>query len=1115
MILPLRPLAAALLGLALTACGSGGGGGGSPILTQPTPPGATPPPTVPPPTPPAINQPPLVQIAAGNTVQAGKALAFDGSGSRDPEGGALVLRWDFADGMSGGQARIAHVFAAAGQYTVRLTATDAQGAAASSTQVVTVTAAPAAVRTQSVAGRVLALDGTALAGVTVTASGGATAASASDGTLSLALGVGIPQTLRFTKAGLATQVQTFTVPASGGSDARFEAVMLPQQPAQTLPDARAGGALAGKDGAQIALPANALVTAGGAPVTGAVQISMTPVDVTQPRAGGFPGRFEGINADASVTPIVSLGTTEFVLTQGGAPVQIAPGASATINLPVYADRGLDGRLFAVGDRIPLWSLDEQSGGWINEGEGTLVASTASPTGLAMQASVQHFTWWNVDIGYVPRAPRVRMKCVYDDDIGIPESRSQFAQATLCSWIAEMDRGIAEQKSGTGPKAQPAPALRRRIPGFMGNALVPVDGGDVRLDVPVDNDIDFSVTALNGSFVGKGALRAGDGLTELVVKMRPVDATPPAAGETITLPYDQVLTLSEARSLSFSGTAFRWARITVTHMPQGSEQRPDGSLRLLRGNAVIAARTTLVDARTLTQLLPDDDRYSVELTPTSNTPARLRVQIVQAGSDQNETLTLPFSSITRNPAALTTLRLTLPIEAARTLYLTSKNNASQMRLFAPDGTLLFNRVVGSPQQSIGDERSVAMTRTGNAVLQLASLNEDAGSFQLGATLSHWLPVTPLLAGFALVDLVSDRNGVPTALVARSTGTGSEARTALSVQQAVDGNWRPLGSELADLKLTSSNTGEVQAALAFDADNVPILLYGLDTSPSSSTISSEFRAQRFTAGGWQPLANATGLVSTSPVGRFATPRLLVDTRGRPVAGLPAGNDGGVLVTVLDNGRWQALGNAMTAADRFVGDTFDMTSENNGRIYVATAPRSGNGTVVRRFTPSPAPGAWETVGPNGGLLPQPADERSSFAPRLALDAVNNPVVAGSSQRFTAVWRFDGNAWTNGSAQRLSSNDFAGFIGGFTLLGPRALLAYINTTATSNGNFTRPLVQANDAADTTAGLGANGGEVPQFIPNFAFNRTGNSQRLLNVGGTVYQAIQASTQVQLLRLTE
>ena len=772
---------------ALAACGNQSPPSLS-VIVQPTVP--VPPGTTPPTTPPA-NLPPVARIGAVATVVAGQPLAFDGSASSDPEGSALILRWDFADGLTGGGARLAHVFASAGQYSVRLTATDAQGAQTSATQQVTVTAAPAAVRTQSVAGSVTGLDGAALAGVTVTVVGGATAETLADGSLSLSLGVGVPQTLRFTKAGFADQVLSLTVPAASGSDARFSVVMLPRDAALTLTDAVAGGTLSGRDGVQIALPTNALVNASGAPVTGAVQISMTPVDITRPRAGGFPGRFEGINADASISPIVSLGPTEFVLTQNGAPVQIAPGATATITMPIYADRDLDGRLFAVGDRIPLWSLDELSGGWIGEGEGVLVASSGSPTGLAMQAAVGHFTWWNPDRPFIPREPSVKMKCVYDDDIGIPESRANFQQATLCNWLAELDRGIPEQKSAAGGKAQPAPDFRRRLPGFSGNALIPVDGAGVTLNVPVDNDVLFTVTALNGRFVGSAALRAGDGVTELVVKMRPVDAGTPPVGDTITLPYDETLTLQDANvpvSLDFDGTGFRWARITITHQPTGSEQAPAGTLRLLRGVAPLAVRSTLVDTRTLTRLLPEDGRYTVQLTPSSNTPTRLRVQIEQVGSDQDETLLLPFTSIDRFPAALTTLRLALSIDAARTLYLTSKNSESQMRLVAPDGTVLLNTEVGSAQSSVGDERSLLMPSTGNAVLQLAALDASGASLKLGATLSHWLPVTPLLDGFGLVDLIGDRNGAPVLLLSRQTGTGSDSRQALSLRRFASGSCR---------------------------------------------------------------------------------------------------------------------------------------------------------------------------------------------------------------------------------------------------------------------------------------------------------------------------------------
>lgn len=64
---------------------------------------------------------------------------------------------------------------------------------------------------------------------------------------------------------------------------------------------------------------------------------------------------------------------------------------------MYFDTYQDGSAIAIGDTIPLWSLNEDTGIWLQEGVGTVVASTESPTGLAMNATVGHFSWWNCDV----------------------------------------------------------------------------------------------------------------------------------------------------------------------------------------------------------------------------------------------------------------------------------------------------------------------------------------------------------------------------------------------------------------------------------------------------------------------------------------------------------------------------------------------------------------------------------------------------------------------------------------------------------------------------------------------------------------------------------------------
>jgi hypothetical protein len=201
------------------------------------------------------------------------------------------------------------------------------------------------------------------------------------------------------KNGFANQVIPATTPDLANFNLPITITMMPRNTAQTL-DINAGGTLNSNNGAKVIVTANSFVDAQGNQVSGNIDVNITPVDVSNSLLlNAFPGQFTGISeSTGQPTTIATLGTVEFIFSQNGEPLQLADGATAQIEMPLFVTiHPATNQPIAVGDEIELWSLNENTGIWLQEGMGTVIVNTESTTGLSLLATVTHFTWWNIDV----------------------------------------------------------------------------------------------------------------------------------------------------------------------------------------------------------------------------------------------------------------------------------------------------------------------------------------------------------------------------------------------------------------------------------------------------------------------------------------------------------------------------------------------------------------------------------------------------------------------------------------------------------------------------------------------------------------------------------------------
>lgn len=404
---------------------------------------------------------------------------------------------------------------------------------------------------------VTSTTGAPLSGVQVVRVGGAESGlTGADGEASLTLPVGAELVLRLTRSGHLDRLEPITLPA-GATSGALSAVLLPREPAITLAGIEGGGAATGKHGTRVTFPAGALVTAAGQAVSGAVAVTLTPIDVSSGEALAFPGAYQGVPQGGSRAPIVSFGAADFEVTQAGARLRLAPGATAVIEIPLYATRNQDGSAVTAGQRIPLWSLDPLTGVWEQEGEALVVASDASPTGLAGRATVSHFTPWNLDqlAGYPGTFQATPVKCVIGASGGQPQR--DLPAGTSCT-----------VKFTVGDRASPTEVRTEVIPPQGSAGPLPA-GVPLRLDgrAPVSGAL------LRGAL--QVTLEAGS-TGPLVIVLDPANAPPTAnAGPDQSVTVGATVRLDGSGSRDPDGDPLTPAW-TITTRPAGSEAALTGA-----------------------------------------------------------------------------------------------------------------------------------------------------------------------------------------------------------------------------------------------------------------------------------------------------------------------------------------------------------------------------------------------------------------------------------------------------------------------------------------------------------------------------------------------------------
>lgn len=145
---------------------------------------------------------------------------------------------------------------------------------------------------------------------------------------------------------------------------------------------------------EVRVPAGSFMDENGRRVTGTAQFRFAPIDPTSNDILSSPGTLTGVSAaDGNEVGLVSRFMAEILPLQNGRPLQLMPGAKASVTFTLPPTISA---LEAPGNLIPSWWFDTEAGIWREDGVGVVSRSLSEPDKLLWTTEMTHFTTENAD-----------------------------------------------------------------------------------------------------------------------------------------------------------------------------------------------------------------------------------------------------------------------------------------------------------------------------------------------------------------------------------------------------------------------------------------------------------------------------------------------------------------------------------------------------------------------------------------------------------------------------------------------------------------------------------------------------------------------------------------------